>query len=607
MGPWGFAYRGFDSQNYFAVLGVWSFLVLATTLAMLWLAANFAGPRCGDGSTQPRSNLTSQAWVLLELSWTLSLILVCAVRFPVFLNLGPLLLLALNAQAEKPKPDCEKPKFRIEGLLALMLAVSLALSALLKFNFFIGATVAVLAVTLDDVLRLRRVPRVGIAYLIALAGFWRGAGQSWGAFIPYLRNAIEIARGYSGAMSFDPPTISADLIGFLVPAGLILALVIWTTWRRDKWRSLFLSMGLAGGIFLVFKSAFIRHYFHFSMATVYLFPLAWVWLPWIARQWSTAPRALRWAMRGTCAALACLSASVAIFTYGQYRPPTFFQQAGALLGQFPADVGRALHPGRTRDELTKEHESKLADIRQRAPLPPLSGTVDVYPVRQSVVLANDLPYAPRPVFQSYAAYTPALAQLNADHLLTPRAAETILFDIFTIDQRFPALDDGPSWPRLLTLYDVQTTTRDFIVLHRSAMPRAARLEPLTTLTGEFNSPLPLPDGDDLLWAEIDLPTRPAGDVLALLYKSPLVSMTINLPHQPAKSFRLVPEMARGGFLLSPLVEDRPAWQSLADGTWRTKLANRKLAAITLNAGEHQSTFYNDQFEVRLSKLIVDTK
>ena len=41
-------------------------------------------------------------------------------------------------------------------------------------------------------------------------------------------------------------------------------------------------------------------------------------------------------------------------------------------------------------------------------------TVDVFGYGQSLAIANDLNYTPRPIFQGYSAYTPALVKANAD-------------------------------------------------------------------------------------------------------------------------------------------------------------------------------------------------
>ena len=50
-----------------------------------------------------------------------------------------------------------------------------------------------------------------------------------------------------------------------------------------------------------------------------------------------------------------------------------------------------------------------------------------------------------------------LAELNAACLRSSQAASNILFGVEPIDGRFPSLEDGHSWPELLTRYDIKGT------------------------------------------------------------------------------------------------------------------------------------------------------
>ena len=78
---------------------------------------------------------------------------------------------------------------------------------------------------------------------------------------------------------------------------------------------------------------------------------------------------------------------------------------------------------------------------QQFPLPPSIGSVEVYPWDVWLPLIHDLPYRPRPVFQSYAAFTTKLSEMNARHLISAKP-ETLLFQVKTIDGRLPTVDDA---------------------------------------------------------------------------------------------------------------------------------------------------------------------
>src|SRR6202040_4372562 len=73
---------------------------------------------------------------------------------------------------------------------------------------------------------------------------------------------------------------------------------------------------------------------------------------------------------------------------------------------------------------------------------------------------------PRPIIQSYSAYTPALVRLNEQHLRGPDAPEWVLFDLQSIDGRLPSLDDGLSWPALLDNYAFTSYNGHFVLMHK---------------------------------------------------------------------------------------------------------------------------------------------
>jgi hypothetical protein len=601
-GPWGFAYRIFHPETYFTALRAWLLIVVAASLAMFCVALRLFEPSRPNDRSIPRTLACTISLWIGALLWVVTLVIACEVRLPLILNLGAILLLAMSAPGADVRLPRPAGRSCVDAIARHLLVVSMALGALIKFTIFATSTFAVLIVALDDVVRRRRAPWIAVTYLVSLALFWRIAGHPWDLVVPYLSSEIEISKGYARAMSHYPPNVAFDLLGFIVPAGLTLMLVFLTGWRRQGWRSLIVSLGLAGVVFIIFKSAYVRHLSHFGIALAFLIPLAWIWLPWIWREW---PPPNRMGVRVACVLLAVACVTSAFLLFRQRGSMSFAARTIETLEKLPLHLRRALSPLQAWQELRTEYELRMSQIKRLTPLPALRGTVDVYPVRQSVIVAHDLPYAPRPIFQSYSAYTPVLAKLNADHLLTRRAAETILFDVRTIDNRYPSLDDGLSWPRLLALYDLQEVAEDFLVLHRSSAPRATQLEPLSTLTTRFGQPLSLPPGNELLWAEIDLDPTLAGQWLALLDKPPLVTIQIVIPGRPQRFFRLVPDMARAGFLLSPLVEDRDAWRSLADGSWPRELSDRRLTSITLSAGDFGSAYYRDQIVVRLFSLVID--
>src|ERR1700722_950414 len=74
-----------------------------------------------------------------------------------------------------------------------------------------------------------------------------------------------------------------------------------------------------------------------------------------------------------------------------------------------------------------------------------AGTVNVLPWETDVIPANGWDWRPAPVFQSYAAFTPALDRLDAEHYASASAADFVLLNFPAIDRRHPFLETPVSW------------------------------------------------------------------------------------------------------------------------------------------------------------------
>jgi hypothetical protein len=257
--------------------------------------------------------------------------------------------------------------------------------------------------------------------------------------------------------------------------------------------------------------------------------------------------------------------------------------------------------------LRSNYEKNLASERKTHPLPPIEGDADLYSYDQTILFAHTLPYQPRPVIQSYSAYTLELAEMNAAHLRTARAASNILFAIQPINDRFPSLDDGRSWPELLTLYDLKGASDDkgtFLLLSRAAAAREFHLTPLQNTSARFGEPVTLPAATNgPVWVEIEIKKSLAGTVVSTLYKPPVLMLTVSLQDHTERRFRLVPGMAGGGFLLSPLIADTRSFAALA-ATGRHDLAGLEVVSMVISArtGSGSTRCYQSPMAVRFYRL-----
>jgi hypothetical protein len=154
------------------------------------------------------------------------------------------------------------------------------------------------------------------------------------------------------------------------------------------------------------------------------------------------------------------------------------------------------------------------------------------------------------VFQSYLAWTPGLARLNADHLRGPDAPRFVHVEFQPVDEHLPMMEDGPSWTEMIRLY----TRREGRMMERRRVPLTADRRDLGVRALGASEPLRLPAVRGVLIAEIRL-KRPMTDILrGVIYRAGIQTLSLTFPGGTVQRFRLSPA-SEAGFILSPQMTD----------------------------------------------------
>jgi hypothetical protein len=552
-GPWGFLSRGYQPETYPAAVAAWLLLSLVFWQAGWRLACQLSGQR-----------LFSWLWMI---AFTGMASLPVGNDIDVRLVAWAVLLLFLHFFAE-PGPSTPTQA---------LLVVSLGWLSLVKFTGLVESALVVSLMAADDLLRRRRFPWMVPLWLASLLFFWIVAGQKLGSLGPYLYYSWQLAGGYTEAMSVTPEGEAWKVGRFLLLALWLGLLAGWVAWRRHRFWGMLPLAGLAGLLFIIFKEGFVRPDWHEITAAMALLVVA------------GAALAVFWPVDRRSAWLALLLfVGTELTASSVLRNLLYGEGLAARLGEtfsyrsLTAPIDAVL-----TGSLREEYENEIRHRRRACFLPPISGDADLYSYYQTVLFICDLPYQPRPVIQSYTAYTPELAGLNADHLRTKRAARNLLFSLQPIDGRFPALDDALSWPVMLTRYDLKASAeafgRSYLVLTRSAAPREYHLTPVGEVSARWGEPVAPPAAAGPIWVEIGIRKTLIGSLVATLYKPPLLKLTVTLRDRERPDYRLVPALAGSGFLLSPVITNTWAFAELAGTNWQASLAGREVMSMTVSA------------------------
>jgi hypothetical protein len=352
----------------------------------------------------------------------------------------------------------------------------------------------------------------------------------------------------------------SEVILFLVLAATSL-LVAAPLGRRASAASLALLASLAFLLFLVFKHGFVRHDVHALAAWATLFATSMVTLvsrtdlrsrPRAGARPRSAHALLAARLVVGAAALVCLGS----WSELPERRPLGAEVTTAVV-ELPRAVRRAIAllfgDGHRRFEVEWSHQ--LAAIAAANPIPSVTGPVDLYGSEQTLVVAHGLDWRPRPVFQSYSAYTPWLLNLNARHV-EERGAGTLLFALRPQDGRLPAAVDGPSWPVILSHYVVGERAGGYLALRRMEPPGRVRRTLLAERTVSFDEVVEVPQVPPgaLVWAEIEVPPSTIGRLVSVVWKPPIVYIRPLTDDGVEHFYSLPPEISEAGFILSPFIQ-----------------------------------------------------
>ena len=376
--------------------------------------------------------------------------------------------------------------------------------------------------------------------LLTLLLLWGLAGQPLAALPDYFRTLSPIISGFAEAMS-NRGLLWQVVVYLGLAAGIILATLRSAGPALPQRLAITLAVGLF--LFIAFKAGFVRHdRVHvgaISTGTVLAI------LAIQATHSAKLPRSIV-----VTALLMCL------FMHLRYIGPSLKGAPIASLQGISQGSFRGQQP---------IYERRLKRLASQSPLPRLPGSSDLYPFDLTDLIASGNHWAPRPVLQSYSAYTPLLARMNEAHLRGAAAPDNIFFRIESIDGRFPSLDDGLSWPTLLSHYQITGSDRQYLHLQRRTTPATTQKTVLTQQSHRLGEWVSLPSAAQMLFAEIELAPTLLGRLSMLLFKPGQLYLSVDLGHGEKRVYRFIPSMALTGFVLSPLVESTAEFAQLANG------------------------------------------
>lgn len=392
-----------------------------------------------------------------------------------------------------------------------------------------------------------------LAFFASFVAFWLLAGQGLGNLPEHLLQGWEISVGYVRAMGVNLLTWAVWTAGH-VTLGVFGAAIVGSLRRPRRLARAPLLLYLVIVWYLAWKHGFVRADGHVVGFFITCLVLAIAVPPYLGDA--------RWSLLDACP-FVCL-AGLALHDSAQVaRLPL------AIPARLGAGLQRVVTLGEYRDELaSRERQARgalvRADLRERVG----RGTIDVLGHDQALVLMNELNYTPRPVFQSYSAYTPELLRLNQSFFASARAPEFVLARLQTIDGRFPTQDDALVLADLRLRYDmVHQTVEDALLRRRPARDQGAvSREVLFERNVMLDEEVRLPTSRDAaLWLQVEARPTLRGRLRSLAHREAELRLVVTDESGATGEYRLIPSMAAEGFIIQPWIGDQSGLNAFLRG------------------------------------------
>jgi hypothetical protein len=468
---------------------------------------------------------------------------------------------------------------KLEDVLFLILLPVIGLLPLIKLSVIVACVVCIGLSALLLAYR-RRLLMAGATCLIPLLScfsVWIAFGQEPGSLLNYFSSSLPIIAGYTEAMAIykGPLFVVVYLIG---AAALLYG--VWSVKRNSSILTAITVLLLAIYLFLNFKAGFVRDDTHAMISGVAIMLISL--MVWPALQ---SLRGLGFTCVGFLAGLVVACANIS------FSPVRHWDLAyGRAYESIKGLTLRIGYPGALAERLNEQ----MAKLSVVSGFPSVSGTTDVYSYGQTALIASGANWSPRPVFQSYSAYTPKLLELNADHLKSKRAPENIIFRIQPIDGRLPSLEDGLSWPSIFAMYSPVRLSGEYLVLKR-VKNTAPVFNEIKTEVGGFDNSIEVPSYSGGLYMTVDIQQTLLGRLISTLFKPSYLIARFTLANGEAREYRVISSMIKTKFLVSPLVENNKDFLSLFSDADLNQAG--KVKSIVFSASESENVIWKPNFKI----------
>ena len=375
----------------------------------------------------------------------------------------------------------------------------------------------------------------------------------------YLVNGWSIIDAYNDAMYIpaDPFHLMCAVIALILlalPYLKSLKSVFYSPYES------FMAFQLALFTFILFKQGYVRadgHVYQFLSGIPFVALMAYL---------STSVEELRTNLRVSVVAVSMVSV---LSLLNEKIIDRKIQGLTSNLGS----------PIRMSSKWSENDERKVDEARFPAEVVARVGDrgTDVLGCLISQLYFNGFKYDPRPVFQSYSAYSPRLIDLNHDKYAGEGAPDFVFYHFGTIDGRHKFWDEPKTYLPLMANYRATDTMRPksgspaFLLFERATQRKTVKERVVLDTVVGLNSWVTVPHSPNLLYMQMDCGLTLPGSIRRLFYQPPGVGMELLYEDGVTQTCRIIlPVMKSGVPINRKVTTEQEAFEFFRSGGSRSK-------------------------------------
>ena len=412
----------------------------------------------------------------------------------------------------------------------------------------------------------------------------------------YLISGFDLISFYSEAMGFMvwPPTVYTVFAFAASILSLPAYVLLFVGRQRDAAaRISVFSWGLL--LFFLFKQSMVRQDTEHVINFFYFAPIIWLLTIYFVRPGSGKVNSLV-----LTAALVTMVVGIGALRY--FVPPSFFNPANRL-DYLAALLG--YENNRKKEAVTRENFEVPAEVKNIVG----ASSVDIIPWNVDLIYFNGLNYNPRPIHQSYTAFSPRFIELNKAKYEGSTAPEFVIFSTDAIDRRYGFFDD--SGVRIATIENYSVKTRfnlygtEYLLLARENGRRKVTFDVPNTTTFRLGEDYELPDPNKSYYMKVKIAYSLFGQFSRLVFQPLPLKLHLDLSDGGQREFRVVPSMLASGVIFNPLIETTGDYESLIEGNINNARTIRRFRLLPEYEGALESLnamTYAEPFKIEISEM-----